>query len=143
LLFRSFRALIASIVPNVLPILAILSFMVVLHIPLDPATVMIATIAIGISADDTIHFLSRYKLHRGKGLNPSDASGAALGEMGRAAFFTSVVAAAGFSILALSEFPPMACFGLLTALTMLMALLGDIFILPAMCNLVGLWRKKR
>ncbi len=143
LLFRSFRALIASIVPNVLPILAILSFMVVLHIPLDPATVMIATIAIGISADDTIHFLSRYKLHRGKGLNPSDASGAALSEMGRAAFFTSVVAAAGFSILALSEFPPMACFGLLTALTMLMALLGDIFILPAMCNLVGLWRKKR
>ena len=65
-----------------------------------------------------------------------------MGEIGRAAVFTSVVAAAGFGILALSEFPPMACFGLLTALTMIMALLADIFILPALCHIVGLWQKE-
>lgn len=142
LLFQSFRAFMASILPNILPILAILSLMVVLDISLDPATVMIATIAIGISADDTIHFLARYRLFKNNGMNPNEASTAALGEIGRAAVFTSVVAAAGFGILALSEFPPMACFGLLTALTMIMALLADIFILPALCHIVGLWQKE-
>jgi uncharacterized protein len=141
LLYRSFRVLMVSIVPNLLPILSVLALMVVLDIPLDAATVMIATIAIGIAADDTIHFLSRYRLYKSQGLPSLDASALTLGEIGRAAFFTSVVAAAGFGTLALSPFPPMRYFGLLTALTMLTALLADVFILPAMCNLLRLWDK--
>lgn len=139
LLFRSPRALAASVVPNLLPILIVLVLMVLLNVPLDPATVMIATIAIGIAADDTIHFLAQYKRYRSDGHNPASASAGALGEIGRAAVSTSLVAAGGFATLALSEFPPMTNFGLLTAVTLLAALLADIFVLPALCNLVHLW----
>jgi predicted RND superfamily exporter protein len=139
---RSVRAALASIVPNLLPVFAMFAVMVVLKIPLDAATVMIASVAIGIAADDTIHFLSHYRREKQAGAATVDAVTITFGKIGRAIVFTSVVTAAGFSILCLAQFRPIAYFGILTGITMLTALAGDLFILPACVHIFKVGRTK-
>ncbi len=139
---KSLRALIASVLPNILPIFSLFAIMVLLHIPLDAATVMIASVAIGIAADDTIHFLSRYREERLLTDTAADAIANSFEKIGRAITFTSVVAAAGFAILCLARFRPIQYFGLLAGITMVTAWIGDIFVLPACIAAMRLWEKK-
>ena len=105
--------------------------MSLLGVPFDTATVMIASIAIGIAADDTIHFLAHFKTEKRSGLTTIDAVDQSLQKAGRAITYTSVVASAGFVILLLAEFQPIQYFGVFTGLTMLAAWTGDVFVLPA------------
>lgn len=139
---RSFRAMIASVLPNILPIFGLFAIMVLLHISLDAATVMIATVAIGIAADDTIHFLTRYREERLLTETAPDAIAVSFQKVGRAITFTSIVAAAGFLILCLAKFKPIQYFGLLASMTMVMAWIGDVFILPACVSTIKLWERK-
>lgn len=141
LLFRSVWAMVAALLPNLLPIFGAFAMMAVGGIPLDAATVMIAGVAIGIAANDTIHFLARYRIETAEGLAPVDAAGAALQKIGRAMVSTSLVAAGGFGILWFAEFRPIALFGLLTGVTMLTALAGDLLVLPACVSAFRLWEK--
>ncbi len=143
LLFRSWRVMLVVIPPNLTPIMGTFALMGVAGIPLDAATVMIASIAIGISVDDAIHFLSRYRHTLRQTGSVPEAAQAAYARMGRAAVFTSVVAAAGFSVLALARFRPLAEFGILTGFTMITSLAGDLFLLPASAALLGIWKKDR
>ncbi len=141
LLLRSARAMAGSVVPNLLPIFSAFAVMALAGIPLDSGTVMIASIAIGIAVDDTVHFLTRFRAERQAGLAPGEAIAATFDKVGPALVFTSVIAACGFAILALAEFRPIRYFGGLTALTMLAALAGDLYVLPAMVRLIAPWRK--
>lgn len=140
--FRSLRAAAASLLPNLLPIVGVFAVMAVTRIPLDAATVMIAGVAIGIAADDTIHFLARYRDERRRHLDTFGAIEATLAKIGRAVVFTSLVAAAGFTILCLADFRPIVYFGLLTGVTMLTAMAADVFVLPACIRIVRLWERR-
>ena len=139
LFFRSLRALLASLLPNLLPVFAMFALMAAAGIPLDPGTVMVASVAIGIAADDTVHFLSAYQREARASTEADHAAGVALAKAGRAMFYTSIVAAAGFGILCLSDFQPIVYFGLLTGVTMVTALASDLFVLPACVKVLRLW----
>ena len=138
-LFRSLRAALASVLPNMLPVFGTLAMMAAVGVPLDAATVMIASIAIGIAADDTIHFLVRYRDDKASGHTAPEATASTLRKIGGPIAFTSIVVAGGFSVLALAEFRPIRDFGLLTGFTMLTALACDVLILPACARLFKLW----
>lgn len=129
-LFGSLRAGLASVLPNLLPVVSAFALMALVGIPLDAATVMVASVAIGIAVDNTIHFLACYRDRKRAGLEPVEASAAALSDVGSAMVFTSLVAAAGFSVLLLAEFRPVAYYGLLMAFTMLTALACDLLVTP-------------
>jgi len=100
---------------------------------------MIASVAIGIAADDTIHFLSHFRRERQQGKDMANAVQSTFQKTGRAITFTSVVATAGFMILMLAEFKPIQYFGLFGSVTMVTAWVGDVFILPACVASLRLW----
>jgi predicted RND superfamily exporter protein len=140
LFVKSVRAMLAAILPNIVPILLLFAMMVLLDVPFDAATVMIASVAIGIAADDTIHFLLQFRAEKQQGKNLIDAVRSTFQKVGRAITFTSVVASAGFMILVLAEFKPIQYFGIFGSLTMVTAWVGDVFILPACVASLNLWK---
>jgi predicted RND superfamily exporter protein len=142
LLFWSIRAAIVSILPNLVPILITFAIMAIRNIPLDTATVMIASVAVGISVDNTIYFLARYKAEKRAGHDSDLAISNTFNVIGTPIIFTSIVAAAGFSILAFANFGPIVYFGVLTGVTMLTSLLTALFLTPACVRLIHLWDEK-
>lgn len=142
-LLRSFKLGLISIVPNIMPVLFTLGAMGYIGIRLDAGTIMIASVAIGIAVDDTIHFLYRYKKEFNRLVSSNHESAdpyvraveLTLLHVGKAMVFTSVVAFCGFMALCLSSFKPVQYFGLLTAITMASALVVDLFLTPC-CLLI-------
>jgi len=130
ILFRSFYLALIAIVPNVLPVAVVLGTMGWLNIPLDMMTITIASITIGISVDDTIHYVHRFKKEFLVDRNYSETMKRCHRSIGRAIFYTTVTITIGFSILVLSNFIPTIYFGLFTGFAMLVALLGDLILLP-------------
>jgi predicted RND superfamily exporter protein len=130
LFMRSWRALAAAILPNLLPIGGLFAVMVVCDIALDSATVMIASVAIGIAADDTIHFLSHYRRQVKNAVTPEHAAEACLSHIGRAITFTTMVSITGFCLMLLAQFKPIQYFGALASVTMVLAWIGDVCLLP-------------
>jgi predicted RND superfamily exporter protein len=133
LALRNLRLGLAAMIPNLIPVLVTLGFMGWIGLDLSGQTAIIGCIGIGIAVDDTIHFLHRF--HRELRQNGGDrrrAVEATILSTGRAITFTSVVLLAGFCVLLLSAFVQYTLFGLLTAVTMCSALLGDLFLLPVM-----------
>ena len=130
-IFRSFSLGIVSFFPNAFPILAKLGIMGLLDIPLNTATAIISTVAIGIAVDDTIHFLFHYRQERLKGATAEQAIISSMQSKGMAIIGTTVVISLGFIVIVSSTFTPVRDFGFLTALTMVNALVGDLVILPA------------
>jgi uncharacterized protein len=142
LLFRSPMAALASVLPNITPILLTFAWMSLRGIPLDAATVMIASVAIGIAVDNSIYFLSRFRDERRGGASVEAAVRATFNTIGRPMMFTSLVTAAGFAILTLAGFRPITYFGMLTAFTMLTAFAGTLFVAPACASALRLWSQK-
>ncbi|MCP3957152.1 MAG: MMPL family transporter [bacterium] len=132
LLLRSARYAALSLVPNLMPIATALGIMALFEIALDPATVMIAGIALGIGVDDTIHLLECYLSHRRAGESARQALDISLQTVGRAMVRTSVVATLGFFVLCFSEFLPLLYFGLFTAIALVAALVAALVVLPAL-----------
>ncbi len=132
LLWRSPGMAALSMVPNVSPVVLIFIVMGVLGIWLDMATAMIASVAVGIAVDDTIHIVHGYLRRRRAGASPAWAIARTFRQSGRAVTATTIVLAAQFLILAFSAFQPTASFGVLTALGVGTALLFDLLLLPAM-----------
>ena len=135
LLLRSARYAALSLVPNLGPIVLSLGVMSLFDIALDPATVMIAGIALGIAVDDTIHLLESYLARRRAGAGVGAAIDGSLQTVGRAMIRTSVIATVGFLVLCFSEFLPLLYFGLFTAVAMLAALAAALVVLPALALL--------
>ncbi len=132
LLLRSVRYAALSLTPNLTPIVLSLGVMSLFDIALDPATVMIAGIALGIAVDDTIHLLESYLRRRRAGLGADDAVDESMQTVGRAMMRTSVVATVGFLVLCFSEFLPLLYFGLFTGLAMVAAMAAALVVLPAL-----------
>lgn len=137
--FRSFRFGLLAIVPNVFPVLAVLGLMGWLDISMNVATVMLASVALGVVDDDTIHFISRYRREASAGLDTDGAILAATQHEARAAATTMIVNSCAYAVLIVSEYRPSAWFGGLLALTMAVAFLAEIFILPAAIKLAPRW----
>jgi predicted RND superfamily exporter protein len=136
IVFRSFRFGVLTIAPNVLPVLAVLGIMGYLDISMNVATVMVASVALGIVDDDTIHFINRYRREAAAGASTDEAIETATAHEGRASLTTAIINSAGYAVLLLSEYKPTAWFGGLLALTMAAAFLAEVFILPATIKLL-------
>jgi uncharacterized protein len=134
---RSIRLLLLSIVPNLMPILSTFTVMVLLDIPLDAGTVMVASIALGIAVDDTVHILAGYDRRRRKGEPVRNAILLALRDVGPSITVTSFTASAGFFILSTSVFAPLSYFGLASGIAILIAFLADLFFVPAILAVSG------
>jgi predicted RND superfamily exporter protein len=135
IVFRSWRFGLLSIVPNLFPVLAVFGVMGWLDISLNVATVMLASVALGVVDDDTVHFISRYRRETANGRTAPEAIEAATIYEGRAALTAAIINSSAFAVLAMSEYKPTAWFGGLLALTMIVAFLAEVFILPATITL--------
>jgi len=131
IVFRSWRFGLLSIPPNLFPVLTVFGVMGWLDISLNVATVMVASVALGVVDDDTIHFISRYRKETHRGATTDEAIETATIHEGRAALTTAIVNCSAFGVLMLSEYRPSAWFGGLLALTMVVAFLAEVFALPA------------
>jgi predicted RND superfamily exporter protein len=136
LVFRSARYGVLAIIPNLFPVLAVLGIMGWLGISMNVATVMVASVALGVVDDDTIHFINRFRRDRERGATVDRAIEAATIFEGRAALTTAIINSAGYGVLLMSEYRPSAWFGGLLALTMATAFLAEVFVLPAAIKLV-------
>lgn len=136
LIFRSLNIALIALVPNVLTTLAILGVIGWAGIPLDIMTITIAAIAMGIAVDDTLHFVHSYMagVKAGHANAAEHAASEAFKHSGLAILITTTVIATGFSLFGFSDFLPSVYFGLLTALAMVMALVADLTLLPALLN---------
>lgn len=128
-----------ALVPNMLPILVVLGAMGIFGVPLDMATVMIASVSLGIGIDAAIHYLFRYRFELEKDGKLDEALARTSGSIGTSIFWTSLTSVVGFAVLAVSEFRPNAYFGLLTGVAMVAALFAMLTLLPVLVQLVGLF----
>ncbi len=133
LLFTSARMIVISLIPNLIPQLMTAALMGYLGIPIKPSTILIFSIALGISVDNAIHFLSRYRLQlKLNNWNIKPSVIAALSETGYSMIYSSVVLFFGFGIFILSSFGGTEALGYLIPFTLLMALLSNLFFLPSL-----------
>ncbi len=136
-IFRSPRIALLCLVPNMLPQTMGLALLAILGWPLQPGTAVIFTIALGIAVDDTIHLLVRRREERAAGRARDEAIRRAMSRSGRPVVITTLILCAGFSVNGLSSFPTNSMAGALGAFVIFVALLGDVFLLPAFLSLWG------
>ena len=131
LVFRSYQYGLLALVPNILPVIGVLGLMGWIGISINIATVMVASVALGVVDDDTVHFLHRVRDELFGGATVEQAALRAATIEGRAALTTAIVNSCGFAVLLLSEYKPSAWFGGLLAATLALAFVTEIFVLPA------------
>jgi predicted RND superfamily exporter protein len=132
-LFRSFKMIIISLLPNILPLVMTAGLMGFLGIPIKPSTILVFSIAFGISVDDTIHFLAKYRQElKANNWRIKRSVYATVKEAGISMFYTSVVLFFGFSVFTLSSFGGTVALGSLVATTLLFAMLSNLILLPAL-----------
>ncbi|MBU0992653.1 MAG: MMPL family transporter [Proteobacteria bacterium] len=124
---RTLPLTIISLIPNLFPIYVSLGLMGWFGIPLDVATIMIANVVIGIAVDDTIHIMVWFRRHIAAGMDYRSAITRTFRDCGKSITITSIVLFLGFMVLSLGSLTPTRVFGVLTALSMLLAIIGEIF----------------
>ncbi len=132
-LFRSFRMILISLIPNLLPLVVTAGVMGFVGVPIKPSTILVFSIAFGISVDDTIHFLAKYRqeLMTNKWRIQKSVY-AALRETGVSMFYTSIVLFFGFSVFVISNFGGTVALGALVSATLLFAMLANLILLPSL-----------
>ncbi len=132
-MFRSFKMIIISLIPNLLPLLITAGMMGYLGVPLKPSTILVFSIAFGISVDDTIHFLAKYRQELiDSNWKIQRSVYAALRETGVSMFYTSIVLFFGFSVFMISNFGGTVALGGLISMTLLFAMLANLVLLPSL-----------
>ena len=139
-LFRSFKMILIALIPNVLPLIFLAAIMVLFEIPLRLSTSIIFAIAFGIAVDDTIHFLARFNMERKGDVKLLPALKNTFLSTGKAMVITSVILSSGFMLFIFSSFDATFYTGLLISLTLGMALIVDLTLLPVL--LLGLKKKE-
>ena len=134
-MFRSFKIGIWSMLPNILPLLALGGYLSYCWEAVDSDTIIIAMVAIGIGVDDTIHFLSRLRFESAQNSDPDEALKCTFHFSGRAMVTTTVILSAGFLPLGLSDYFTVRIFGTLLPMTLIVAVLADILLVPALVKL--------
>ena len=132
-LFRSVKMAFISILPNIIPMMVMAAVLGFLQIPLRPATAMTFAVAFGIAVDDTLHYLIRYRMELSK-QHYRQANDSTMLGTGIAMMSTTAILSAGFLVLILSQFTPTVEFGMLSVITIVTALIGDLTFLPALLS---------
>jgi len=138
MLFLSMKVGLIAVLPNLFPITVNFGLMGWFDVRLSVATALIASIAIGLAVDDNIHYLVRYHTEFKKDLDKHRAIKDTILQVGKPIIFTTLTISLGFSILMFSHFQPTSLFGLMMVITMFSALIGDLFLLPALIQRVEL-----
>lgn len=132
-LFRSFRMVLISLIPNLLPLIMTAGVMGYIGVPIKPSTILVFSIAFGISVDDTIHFLAKYRQElAANDWKIKKSVYAALRETGVSMFYTSIVLFFGFSVFIISNFGGTVALGALVSITLLFAMLSNLILLPSL-----------
>jgi len=142
LLFLSGKVGMIAIIPNCFPIIMNFGLMGWIGIELSVVTSLIASIAIGLAVDDTIHYLVRYNREFKNDLDKERTLQDTIQRVGKPIIFTTLTISLGFSVLLFSSFKPVTVFGLMMIITMFSALVGDLILLPSLMTrieLVTLW----
>lgn len=142
-LHRSWRMVLVFILPNVIPLVIIGGIMGYMGIELKAATSLVFSIAFGIATDDTIHFISRLKIELGYGKSLMYAFKRTYFETGKPIILTTFILLGGFMSLMISDFQSTFYFGFLICITVLVAVIADIFLLPVLLFLIYGRSKKR
>ncbi len=132
-LFVSFRMILVSMVPNIIPLIITAAIMGFTGIPIKPSTIIVFSIALGISVDNAIQYLSRYR-HEFKVTGGAIRQSAlnALQEAGFSMIYTSIVLVLGFSVFIVSEFGGTQALGILISTTLLIAMFFNVMVLPSL-----------
>jgi len=133
---RSWRLTAVAVPPNVIPLLVVFAAMALFGLPLDAATVMVASVALGIAVDNTVHVLAAYQREHSPGELASDTLARVMPRVAPALVVTTATAAIGFASLGLSAFVPIRDFGLLAGAALVIALLATLQIVPALLGVV-------
>lgn len=132
-MFRNVKMILVSLIPNLLPLLITAGLMGYLGVPIKPSTILVFSIAFGISVDDTIHFLAKYRQELlANNWKIKRSVYAALKETGVSMFYTSIVLFFGFSVFIISSFGGTVALGALVSVTLLFAMLSNLLLLPSL-----------
>lgn len=132
-MFRSFRMILISLIPNLLPLLMTAGMMGFIGVPIKPSTILVFSIAFGISVDDTIHFLAKYRQElKANNWRIKQSVYPALRETTVSMFYTSIVLFFGFSVFMISSFGGTVALGGLVSATLLFAMLANLLLLPSL-----------
>ncbi|MGB0183307.1 MAG: efflux RND transporter permease subunit [Schleiferiaceae bacterium] len=143
LLFMSWRMVLVSLIPNLIPMLFTAGIMGHFGIPLKPSTILVFSIAFGISVDDSLHFLAKYKQElKANNWNIKWAVKSSIVETGLSMFYTSIVLFCGFSVFMTSGFGGTQALGLLTSITLLVAMMSNLILLPSFLLTMDKWLGK-
>ncbi len=133
IMFRSFKMVLVSMIPNLLPLLMTAGLMGFLGIPLKPSTILVFGIAFGMSVDDTLRFLAQYRLELARNdWKIKKSVFATFDDAGISMFYTSIVLFFGFSVFMLSSFGGTVALGGLVALTLFFGMLSNLVLLPSL-----------
>jgi len=133
ILFRSWRMVLVSLVPNFIPLLFTAGVMGWFGIPLKPSTLLVFSIAFGISVDDTIHYLAKYRQElKAQQWDLKECAIMAIREAGLGMFYTSIILFCGFIMFSFSQFGGTKALGLLVSLTLLVAMITNLVLLPSL-----------
>ena len=130
-LFKSFKMVLVSLFPNLIPLIFTSALMGYFGIAIKPSTILVFSIAFGISIDDTIHFLAKYRQEL-KTKSISDAVEISIKETGVSMIYTSIILFFGFSMFTASEFGGTQALGVLVSLTLFVAMLTNLILLPSL-----------
>jgi predicted RND superfamily exporter protein len=131
LFFRSIKEGVLSMLPNVMPVLLVMMAVTMFGVALDMLTIMVGTLIIGVVVDDTIHFISSFRTGMSSGLSPAAACEYTLSTSGHAMLVTTFVLAGAFSVMWLSELQNLNLFAMLSSSILLLGLLADYLLMPA------------
>jgi predicted RND superfamily exporter protein len=136
LLMGNMKIGLLSMIPNLIPIIITMGFMGFMEIPMDINSLMIGSIALGIVVDDTVHFMYNFQKYYDKRGDPYFAVQKTLLGAGRAMLITSLVLSAGFFVLLCSSLKHLVNFGFFTGVTILIALIADFYLAPALLIMI-------
>ena len=132
-MFRSFRMILISLIPNIIPLILTAGMMGFLGIPIKPSTILVFSVAFGISVDDTIHYLVKYRQElQATKWKIKKSVYLALRETGVSMFYTSIVLFFGFSVFMISSYGGTVALGGLVSATLLFAMLANLILLPSL-----------
>ncbi|MGH7127445.1 MAG: efflux RND transporter permease subunit, partial [Planctomycetaceae bacterium] len=140
-ILRSLKLGLIATMPNLMPLALTLGWLGLRGYDLNVGHAIVFTISLGIAVDDTIHFLYRFREERAAHADTNAALRAVLMTAGRPIVLTSVLIVSGLAVLLLSDFVPTRHFAELTIVTMAAALIGDLFLLPALLAVFGRERR--
>lgn len=133
ILFRAWRMVLVSLIPNFIPLLFTAGIMGWFGVPLKPSTLLVFSIAFGISVDDTIHYLAKYRLElKTKQWDLKACAIMAIREAGLGMFYTSIILFCGFIMFSFSQFGGTKALGILVSMTLLVAMITNLVLLPTL-----------